>query len=137
MRVVFDTNVLVSALMFEDSIPAQAFFYAIKNREVLISTALTTELHEVIYRPKFDKYITDSEREDFMLALVDTSTLVAVLESIDVCRDPKDNMILELAVSGKAKIIVTGDTDLLELNPFQEIEILNPQTFLKNFSSDS
>jgi putative PIN family toxin of toxin-antitoxin system len=137
MRVVFDTNVLVSALMFEDSMPAQAFFSIIKNGEVLISTALITEIHEVIYRPKFDKYITDSQREDFMLALVDSGTLIEVTESIDVCRDPKDNMILELAVSGKAKKIVTGDSDLLELNPFQEIEILNPQTFLKNISSVS
>jgi putative PIN family toxin of toxin-antitoxin system len=137
MRIVFDTNVLISALMFEDSIPAQIFFLAIEKGEVLISTALTTELHEVIYRPKFDKYITDSQREDFMLALVETSTLVDVTESIDVCRDPKDNMILELAVSGKAKVIVTGDSDLLDLHPFREIEILNPQTFLKNISSDS
>lgn len=135
MRIVFDTNVLVSALMFEDSIPAQAFFFAIQKGEVLTSTALITELHEVIYRTKFDKYVTDSQREDFMLALVETSTLVDVTESIDVCRDPKDNMILELAVSGKAKVIVTGDTDLLDLHPFREIEIINPQTFLTNHSN--
>ena len=134
MRIVFDTNVLISALLFENSIPAQAFLWAIKNGEVLISTALITEIHEVIYRPKFDKYITDSQREDFMLSLVERSVLVDITETIDVCRDPKDNMILELGVSGKASVIVTGDSDLLVLNPFREIAILDSQTFLEKYS---
>lgn len=135
MRVVFDTNILVSALLFENSIPAQVFFLALNKGEILISTALTNELHEVIYRPKFDKYITNAQREDFMLSLVESSELIEVIESIDVCRDPKDNMILELAVSGKAKFIVTGDSDLLVLNPFRKINILNAQAFLEKHSA--
>lgn len=89
MRAVFDTNVLVSALLFEDSTPAQAFFSALAQGEILISTALVSEIHNVLYRPKFDRYITDSQREDFMLALVETGMLVAVTESIEVCRDRK------------------------------------------------
>jgi len=135
MRVVFDTNVLVSALLFENSTPAQAFFFAASNGEILISTDLVNEIHRVIYRPKFNRYISDSQREDFMLSLVETGDLVNVTEAIAVCRDPKDNMILELAVSGKADVIVTGDDDLLALNPFREIAILNPQEFLKMFST--
>jgi putative PIN family toxin of toxin-antitoxin system len=134
MQVVFDTNVLVSALLFEDSVPAQAFFLALNKGEILISTALTKEIHEVIYRPKFEKYITNTEREDFILSLVENSELVEVTESIDVCRDPKDNMILELAVSGNAKTIVTGDSDLLILNPFRSIEIVVAQEFLDRHS---
>ena len=69
-----------------------------------------------------------------MLSLVDAGTLVKVTESIAICRDPKDNMILELAVSGNAEVIVTGDDDLLAMNPFKDISILNPQSFLKNSS---
>jgi len=65
MRVVFDTNVLISALLFEHSTPAQAFFLALSKGEVLISTALVTEIHNVLCRPKFDRYINDAEREDF------------------------------------------------------------------------
>lgn len=130
MRIVFDTNVLVSALLFENSTPAQAFFAALHKGEILISTALINEIHDVLYRPKFDRYLTDSQREDFMLALVDEGVLIDVVESIDVCRDPKDNMVLELAVGGKADVIVTGDDDLLTLNPFGGIAILDPQTFL-------
>ncbi len=135
MRAVFDTNVLVSALLFENSTPAQAFFSVIANGEILISIALTNEIHRILYRPKFDRYINDSQREDFMLALVENSTLVDVTEEIKICRDPKDNMILELAVSGRADVIVTGNDDLLVLNPFREIVILNPQAFLTKYSS--
>jgi predicted nucleic acid-binding protein len=53
---------------------------------------------------------------------------------ITVCRDPKDNMILELAVSGEADFIITGDEDLLILNPFQSIQILTPDAWLTNFT---
>jgi putative PIN family toxin of toxin-antitoxin system len=54
-------------------------------------------------------------------------------EKIAVCRDPKDNMILELAVSGKADLIITGDADLLVLHPFCNIPIITPKLFLDNF----
>jgi len=135
MRVVFDTNVLASALLFEHSTPAQALFSAISNGEVLIFIALINEVHRALYRPKFDRYITDAQREDFMLALVEIVMSVDVTETINVCRDPKDNMILELAVSGNADIIVTGDSDLLVLHPFRDIFILNSQTFLENYPS--
>jgi uncharacterized protein len=52
------------------------------------------------------------------------------VEKIDVCRDSKDNMILELAVAGKADFIITGDKDLKVLNPFRKIQILSPAEFL-------
>lgn len=135
MRAVFDTNVLVSALLFEHSTPAQALFFTIAKGELLISNALIDEISRIVYRPKFDRYITDAQREDFLISLVQTGVLIEVTETIDVCRDPKDNMILELAVSGNADVIVTGDSDLLVLHPFREISILNPQTFLENYLS--
>jgi len=134
VRAVFDTNVLVSALLFEHSTPARAIFSAVAKGEILFSIALVNEVHSILYRPKFDSYINDAQREDFMLALVESGTLVDVTETINICRDPKDNMILELAVSGKAEVIVTGDSDLLVLHPFQGIAIFDPQTFLTNYS---
>ncbi|MBI2332174.1 MAG: putative toxin-antitoxin system toxin component, PIN family [Chloroflexi bacterium] len=134
MLVVFDTNVLVSALLFEDSTPARAFFFALDKGDVLSSSALITEIHNVLYRPKFDKYLTDSQREDFMFALVESGLLIDITESVDICRDPKDNMILELAISGKADMIVTGDSDLLVLNPFKEIAIVDSQRFISTHS---
>jgi putative PIN family toxin of toxin-antitoxin system len=131
MRVVFDTNVLVSALLFENSTPAQAFFAALKSGEVLLSAPLAEEISRIIYHPKFDRYLTDEQRADFITALVEATALVEIKDTITVCRDPKDNMILELAVSGKAEVIVTGDSDLLVLNPFEQISILSPKDFLE------
>ncbi|MFZ5879881.1 MAG: putative toxin-antitoxin system toxin component, PIN family [Chloroflexota bacterium] len=130
MRVVFDTNVLVSALLFERSTPARAFFFAIEHGDVLISVDLINEIQRVLYRSKFDRYLTDTQREDFMLAFVERGTLVEITQTIHACRDPKDNLILELAVDGAADVIVTGDSDLLTLNPFEGIAILTPQTFV-------
>ncbi len=126
MRFVFDTNVLVSALLFEESKPAQAFYSAFNNGEILLSAGLVNEIHEVIYRKKFDRYIAKEQREMFLIALVQTGILVQITETINVCRDPKDNMILELAVSGEADVIISGDKDLLALSPFRGISILTP-----------
>jgi len=130
VRAVFDTNVLISALLFENSIPAQAFFAVLKQGEVLLSAPLADEINRILYQTKFDRYLTFEQREEFMIALVETSLLIDVTETIAVCRDPKDNMLLELAVSGQADMIITGDSDLLALNPFRDIAILNPKDFL-------
>jgi putative PIN family toxin of toxin-antitoxin system len=133
VRVVFDTNVLVSALLFENTTPAQAFFAALKNGKVLLSALLAEEINRILYRPKFDRYLTFEQREDFIAALVESSVLVEITETIAVCRDPKDNMLLELAASGKADVIVTGDSDLLILHPFRDIPVLNPKDFLETY----
>jgi len=134
MRVVFDTNALISALLFEQSTPGQALVYASRQGEVLLSTSLANELNETLQRKKFERYVTAEQREEFLIALVQSAALVEVRETVSICRDPKDNHILELAVSGKADVIVTGDADLLVLHPFRGIAILNPQGFLKSVS---
>jgi len=134
MRVVFDTNALISALLFEQSTPGQALVYASRQGEVLLSTSLANELNETLQRKKFERYVTAEQREEFLIALVQSAALVEVRETVSICRDPKDNHIFELAVSGKADVIVTGDADLLVLHPFRGIAILNPQGFLKSVS---
>jgi len=128
--VVFDTNVLVSAALFSRSIPRQAFEKALLDGDVLFSKATHAELVEVLDRPKFDKYLSKSERLRFISLFVEAAILVEVAETITVCRDPKDNKFLELAISGRATYIVSGDDDLLELHPFGGITILQPQAFL-------
>ncbi|MGC1376494.1 MAG: putative toxin-antitoxin system toxin component, PIN family [Anaerolineales bacterium] len=130
MRAVFDTNALVSALLFELSVPAQAFFTAMDTGEILLSATLVNEVNAVLQRKKFKKYISTEQREEFLIALVQWGRLVEITETIAVCRDPKDNHVLELAISGGAQVIVTGDSDLLVLNPFKTIQILTPRDFL-------
>jgi putative PIN family toxin of toxin-antitoxin system len=130
---VFDTNVLVSALIFENSKPGLAFRLALESGQVFLSVPVLEELNDVLSRGKFQRYILSDDREVFLEAFIDRTVIIDTVEQILDCRDPKDNKFLELAVSGKADCIVSGDDDLLILNPFRGIEILSPDEFLKRF----
>lgn len=130
MRVVMDTGVVVSALLLPRSVPRRAFDAAASRGRLLISDASVAELDEVLRRPKFDRYLSEDMRLEFFAALVLTAEDVQVNEVITVCRDPKDDKFLELAVSGRATHILSGDADLLVLNPFRGVAILTPQEFL-------
>ena len=130
-RFVFDTNVMISALLFNDSLPARAFFRALRLGMILVSGALAGELSRVLRRDRFDRYVTREERDEFLESLIRESNLIEITEAIQACRDPKDDQVLELAVNGSATYIVTGDADLLVLNPFRGIEIVTPAEFLK------
>jgi uncharacterized protein len=61
IRYVFDTNVIVSSLLFEHSKPAKAFNYALHHGEVLLSSELLEELSDVLGRKKFDRFLTSEE----------------------------------------------------------------------------
>lgn len=129
-RFVFDTNVIISAFLFSQSKPRQALDIAQDIGIILLSSYVFLELQEVLHRRKFDKYLTLERRKELLENLAQTAHLIDVQEQIDECRDPKDNKYLELAVSGKAECIITGDDDLLVLNPFRGIEIIGVQDFL-------
>jgi putative PIN family toxin of toxin-antitoxin system len=129
--IAFDTNVLVSALLFAESVPARAFHAALDRGKVLLSQATLAELSAVLERKKFDRYLTREDREQFLTALVRDATFVEVIEEIRASRDPKDDKFLELAVSGSATCLVAGDEDLLVLHPFNGIPIMTPAQFLE------
>lgn len=133
-RFVVDTNVLISALLFKNSVPFRAIELAEKQGIILYSEATLNELEQVLNRKKFNKYLSLEERQVFLLKFISASELVSIKETIAVCRDEKDNKFLELAVSGNANVIVTGDLDLLVLNPFQAVEIVTPDIFIDRFS---
>lgn len=126
----FDTNTMVSALLFESSKPAQALFKALHTGSVLSSLATLEELADVLRRPKFDVYVSQEERQSFLSNFILATTLVEVTTKIEACRDAKDNKFLELAVDGTADFIVTGDKDLLDIHPFQGVMIATPAAFL-------
>jgi uncharacterized protein len=129
-RFVIDTNVLVSALLFSNSKPRQALDKAQDIGIILLSNSTFLELETVLVRSKFDRYVTLEKRTEFLENLAETTLFIEPDESINDCRDPKDNKYLELAVSGEANCIITGDEDLLVLNPFRGISILTVQLFL-------
>jgi putative PIN family toxin of toxin-antitoxin system len=131
LRLVFDTNTLISALLIADSKPREAFSKALDEGKLLLSPAVLDELNEVLRRPKLRPYIAPQERAWLWRELIGNGIFVeAIVEEIAECRDPRDNKFLELAISGKADAIVTGDADLLALNPFRGIPILSSADFL-------
>ena len=135
MHFVLDTNVFVSALLLPDSKPRQALDLALRKGQVLVSSAVLAEVYEVLSRKRFRRYVDEDEVRLFLAALARESHWVDVDVRLKACRDPKDDKFLELAVAGGAMHIVTGDADLLVLNPFQGIHILPPHTFLELLSS--
>jgi putative PIN family toxin of toxin-antitoxin system len=135
-RCVFDTNVVVSALLFEQSTPAQAFLAALNAGELIVSVDVVAELNDVLGRERFNRYVTEQERERFLRSLLREARLVEIEYEIRACRDPKDDKFLELAVSGDADCIVSGDEDLLSLDPFRGIPILAPDSFLDALPED-
>jgi len=135
-RFVLDTSVIVSAALLARSVPRRAFDVAIQQGYVLFADGLQAELSDVLLREKFDRYVSREKRLHFLASFVSVTVPVVIAESIDVCRDPKDNILLEVAFSGGANCIVTGDADLLVLHPFRDIAILRPADFLSEYGSD-
>jgi putative PIN family toxin of toxin-antitoxin system len=131
-RFVVDTNVLVSQLLFPHSLPGKAFQKALSLGVLLVSEDILHELIDVLGRSKFDPYITIEERKSFIRSLSSIVEVVPHIVSLTACRDPKDDKFLSLAVSGRAHFILTGDNDLLVLDPFRSIRILSCSEYLEN-----
>ena len=127
---VIDTNVIVSALLFQSSIARQSFDKALNNGYLLQSFETIDELDNVLRREKFNKYVIETERLQFLGELVAQGKLIQIAEKVTECRDPKDDKFLELAINGSANFIVSGDQDLQVMHPFRDIPILSPMNFL-------
>jgi putative PIN family toxin of toxin-antitoxin system len=138
LRVVIDTGVVVSAVLLPHSMPRTAVDRVLEAGKLLISTATVEELADVLRRPCFDSYVAQEKRLEFLAALVRDAELVEVRDVDSDCRDPSDNKSLELAVSGRAAWVITGDQDLLVLNPLRGILVVTPKTFLdRRWGDDS
>jgi putative PIN family toxin of toxin-antitoxin system len=89
----------------------------------------------VAARPKFDRFVSRELRGEFVSALREKAELIVPTHTVIVCRDPKDDAFLSLAVSAEADAIITGDPDLLTLHPFEDIPILTPRQFLERVAA--
>jgi hypothetical protein len=127
---VIDVNVFISAFLFTNSKPREALDKAQDLGFVLLSNSIFLELLEVINRSKFNRYLSPERKQKLIGDLTETSIFIEPNLVINECRDPKDNKYLELAVAGQADCIITGDQDLLILNPFRQIKIITVQQFL-------
>jgi uncharacterized protein len=80
--------------------------------------------------PKFDRFVPRERREALLLRPGPLIRIVDIQQSVRVCRDPKDDKFLEVALNGHADVLVSGDDDLLTLESFHGTEILTPAAFL-------
>lgn len=130
MRVVVDTNVFISAALKEQSLLGMAARMAAESGILLKSATTERELLVTLNRPRLAPLIPPRFR-DWLSELLAAAELIAIAERITACRDPKDDKFLELAVNGYADLIISGDADLLALNPFRGIPIVTPAIFVQ------
>lgn len=132
-RVVIDTSTLVSAAIRPGSASRLALLEALGSCHVCASAETISELEVVLNREKFNRYLDLEARQEF-LALIRRSVhffAVPRVETIDPpCRDSKDEIFLALAMTAEADILISGDEDLLILNPWHGIPILRASEFL-------
>ena len=133
MKIVVDTNIFVSAALKQTSLPGIALHQAAQRCTLLKSVVTEAQFFEVIARPYLAPLIKPETR-DWITRLMESAELVTITEHITVCRDPTDDKFLDLAVCGHADLILTGDKDLLVLNPFRDIVIATPATFVQGVS---
>jgi putative PIN family toxin of toxin-antitoxin system len=127
VTVIFDSGVWVSAIRF-GGVPRQAIVKALLQDEINICAEIENETVRIMRR-KFA--VMENEVRARMEIFLQKSMRVVVTGKLSgVCRDPKDDFILECAVTGNADCIVTGDKDLLSLDPYGSVGILTPRQYL-------
>ncbi len=130
---IIDTNVIISVAIFSSLNPALAIKKALSLGNLVFSEPVLQEYAETLSNPKFDAYLSPEKRLLFLNTLIADGLVIKISNTIKICRDPKDDKYLELAVASQASCIITGDKDLLVLHPFEHIPILTPTDFLNNF----
>jgi putative PIN family toxin of toxin-antitoxin system len=131
--VVFDTNVLVSAALIQGSRADRCVRAVPEHQHPLIfSKATFEELSDVLLRSKLDRYVSKAARRSLLETWENAAVFfpdAALQEVVHDCRDPEDNKFLELALASRAAVIVTGDPDLLRLDPWRGIRIVKLADF--------
>ncbi|MBI3179187.1 MAG: putative toxin-antitoxin system toxin component, PIN family [Deltaproteobacteria bacterium] len=130
MRVVVDTNVIVSALLGSPN--AQAILVAFRDGHLQLVTTreLVDEMGRVLTRPKLATVVDAGEAKRVRRLVLRRASIVTATSNVSICGDPKDNVILAAAIAGRAAAVVTGDNDLLVLHPYEGIDIIKPADFL-------
>lgn len=129
---VIDTNLLISAMISPNSIIHKVLKKALENYIIYNSQQTLDEFVEVAKREKFLRFFKDlSKRDEFINFVIQSTKIIEPTHTVTDCRDPKDNMFLEIALTCQAIYLVSGDKDLLTLNPYQNIEIITASEFLE------
>lgn len=131
MRVVIDTNVLISAIFWTGK-PKQ-ILNKVRREEItfLTSDFILKELRQVLERGDKPFKLSEDEAERVVTAMRDIAVVVNIVSQVSACEDENDNRVLECAIDGNADCIITGDSHLLKLGSFKKIEITTVADFLE------
>jgi uncharacterized protein len=130
-RIIIDTNLWISFLITKDFSKLDEIIFS-RDGILVFSQELLDEFLEVAKRPKFRRFFSPSDIEEILETIDEYADFVKVHAQIDICRDPKDNFLLSLAIDGNADFLLTGDKDLLELVKFGETAIITISAFLQD-----
>lgn len=136
LRVVLDTNVLISASFRKISPIPNQIYQALKSQQfiLIMSTLILEEIEDVLNRKKIVKrtHMKTHKRKQFIVEITSISVLVSGKISVEVIKeDPDDDKLIAAALEGKADYVVSGDKHLLNLKEYQGIKILSPRDFVK------
>lgn len=117
-RLVPDTNVLISAVLPRHGVPAKVLDELRRTQAVLVFSEPTmNELATRLMKPKFERYVATESRLRFLAELDAVSEFVGITGAPMGCRDRNDDMFLETALTAECPLIISGDEDLLTLDP--------------------
>jgi putative PIN family toxin of toxin-antitoxin system len=128
MNVVFDTNILISSTLWDNSEAQKLLFKLLENNVQIYCSVKILEEYKTVLKRDF-KYENDeiSELLDQVLYFV---KLIATKDKLNVVKqDPNDNHVIECAIESESKFIITYDKDLLNLKEFEDIKIIKPGEF--------
>jgi uncharacterized protein len=132
--IILDSNLVVSAFLNPQGVAAQALDIGFEHFDLACSKEALTELLEVLKRDKFNKYLSQAERAERAEIYAQSVLFFDVTLEVADCKNPKDNKFLSLAITARAKAIVSGDKrDLLSMHPYRGVDIIGLREFVDNY----
>lgn len=135
LRVIIDTNLWISFIISKKLTVLDAFLFSNKIT-LLFSTELLDEINLTITKPKLKKFFKGKALDLMLSRLEPFIELIEISSSINICRDPNDNFLLELAKDGQADYLLTGDNDLLDLHKFELTKIMTIISFFDELENE-
>ena len=133
MRIVADTNVLISSIFWTGAPYKIIQKCAQRDIELITCQEILNEIRKVLKSPKEKFQLSEKETDAIVQTILFNAEIIALKTIIAIVRDPKDNMIVSCAIDAQADYIVTRDKDLLELKEYERIRIITPEEFVLTF----
>lgn len=137
MKIVLDTNVLISALIKEGK-PRDLLFEILRNHELVVSREILEEVTVIANEPKIQKYVEQESIADFLRDLASSGSFVRIRSRFKAVKeDADDDVVLRTAIDGKASFIVSGDSHLLGMGKFRKVRIITVAEMLRALEGNS